>query len=371
MRKSWPVVMSVAVSGTLISAALAVDEAKKVVDRLLAPPTIKTESSFTAKVLVPPGQLYDPLFMVPRGAGVWLNDDGGEEQDKGSRLLSIDGRGKVSVLAGIGKLVPVTGLDVAPEGFGEYGGQIFTLAQAKVKMDGALANHVVQRVDPKREHAASVFCTLPAAGDVNKGIAGAGIEARFGPEGSPFAGKFYSVTAYNNTIYRTTADGQCTPFVTFDNERFGAPLGLTFAPDGQTMLVTVTREGLFTPAKGSAIVRVSPEGKVEDKPIVEGKTALGGLGFAPDGFGAYSGQLFVTELGSFQIPVPMTQALEADGKVYRVTPEGEMKLVASGFVNPIGLRFVGHELWVTDINGDFIGGGRELPDGFVVKITAQ
>ena len=29
---------------------------------------------------------------------------------------------------------------------------------------------------------------------------------------------------------------------------------------------------------------------------------------------------------------------------------GELKLVASGFVNPSGLRFVGHHLWVTDIN---------------------
>jgi hypothetical protein len=28
-------------------------------------------------------------------------------------------------------------------------------------------------------------------------------------------------------------------------------------------------------------------------------------------------------------------------------------------------------LWVTDINGDFIAGKRELPDGFVVKIQRQ
>ena len=135
------------------------------------------------------------------------------------------------------------------------------------------------------------------------------------------------------------------------------------------MVVSVTRGGLFTAPQGSAVVRVSPEGKVEDKPVVEAKTPLGGLGVAPEGFGAYGGQLFVTELGTFQLPVPMTQPLVADGKVHRVTPEGKLELVASGFVNPLGLRFVGKKLWVTDINGDFIGGRRELPDGFIVEIT--
>lgn len=371
MGNRWRVVIALLISGAILSPALAEEEVKQVLDRLLAQPKIAASEGFTAKVLVPPGQLYDPLFMLPRGDAVWLNDDGGEKEDKGSRILSVNSTGKVSALADIGKLLPVTGFDVAPESFGTFGGQIFTVAQAKVKMEGVMANHVIQRVDPKAEYAASVFCTLPATGDVNKGMAGGGAEARFGPEGTPFAGKFYSITALNNTIYQTTADGQCTPFVTFDNERFGAPLALTFTPDGKSMLVTVSREGLFTPAKGSAIVRVSPEGKVDDKPVVTNKLPLGGLGFAPEGFGAYAGQLFVTELGTFQIPVPLTQALEADGKVYRVTPEGKLEPVASGFVNPLGLSFVGNKLRVTDINGDFIAGQRELPDGFLVEITAQ
>jgi len=32
---------------------------------------------------------------------------------------------------------------------------------------------------------------------------------------------------------------------------------------------------------------------------------------------------------------------------------------------------IGKALWVTDVNGDFIGGMRELPDGFIVEIHAQ
>jgi hypothetical protein len=50
---------------------------------------------------------------------------------------------------------------------------------------------------------------------------------------------------------------------------------------------------------------------------------------------------------------------------------GELKLVASGFVNPSGVHFVGHHLWVTDINGDFIAGKRELPDDFLVQIGSK
>jgi hypothetical protein len=92
---------------------------------------------------------------------------------------------------------------------------------------------------------------------------------------------------------------------------------------------------------------------------------------APPGFGDYAGQIFVTDVGDIQVPVPQTQELKRDGKVYRVTREGELKLVASGFVNPAGARFIGHHLWVTDINGDFIAGGRELPDGFLVQIDAK
>jgi hypothetical protein len=36
---------------------------------------------------------------------------------------------------------------------------------------------------------------------------------------------------------------------------------------------------------------------------------------------------------------------------------------------PWCLRFVGNRLWVGDINGDFIYGKRELPDGFIVTLA--
>jgi hypothetical protein len=360
-------------AGLLCSHAFAQEEIQALLDRLLARPTITAESGFSATLLVPPGQLYDPLWMLPQDGAVWLNDDGGEEGEKGSRILSVTKDGTVSVLVGLGRLLPTTGFDVAPEGFGAFAGQIFALAQARVALEGATANHVIQRVDPRTQEEASVVCTLPKAGNVNQGISGFGVDARFGPPGSPFANKFFAITAYNSTIYQMTADGVCSPFITFDGEPWGSPTGLEFSADGQAMLVAVTQGSLLAPpaAGAGAVVRVSPEGRVEEKPVVQGLTRPMGIARAPATFGPYAGQLFVTDVGDIQAPVPMTQALKADGKLYRATPEGELHLVASGFVNPAGVRFLDDALWVTDIGGDFIAGKRELPDGFIVKIQSQ
>jgi hypothetical protein len=79
-------------------------EAQVVVDRLLAPPTINTEPGFTAKLLVAPGQFYDPLFMVIRHDRVWINDDGGATDGHGSRILAVTPDGKIAILMGIDKL---------------------------------------------------------------------------------------------------------------------------------------------------------------------------------------------------------------------------------------------------------------------------
>ncbi len=372
MHSLWRIGLGIFFAMGSLSSAPAAENPQDRVNRLLATPTIQAAPGFTAKVLIPPGQLYDPLIMLPVGDAIWLNDDGGEEEDKGSRLMAISSAGKLTVLADIGKLLPTVGFDIAPLGFGKFGGQIFTLAQAKVAMEGAVANHVIQRVDPTHAYATSIVCTLPDAG--KKKIPGFGLDARFGPPGSPFAGKFYAITIYNDAIYQVTPEGQCTPFVVFDGQHYSAPAMIVFAPDGQSMLVSVSR-GAFditsAAAPTGAIVRVSPAGKIDDKPVFEGPGRPMGMDFAPPGFGAFGGQLFFADIGLFQIPVPMSQAIKADGKLYRLTRAGKAELVASGLHNPIGVRFVGNKLWVTDINGDFIAGKRELPDGFVVEIQAH
>lgn len=361
-------ILSLGVFGTTVFAD---EEVKNLMERLMAAPTIEAAEGFDVEMLIPPGEFYDPLWLHAQGDAIWLNDDGGEEGEKGSKIVSINPDGHISDLVGLGRLLPVTGYDVAPASFGEFAGHIYSIAQARVAAPGATANHVIQRVDPNSQDEASVVCTLTETGNTNAGVSGFGVDARFGPDGSAFAGRFFAITAFNNSIYQVSADNTCSPFVTFDGTINGAPMGLAFSADGQSMLVTLKTGGILEPpSEGSGmVVRVSSDGAVDEKPVVEGLFQPMGIMRAPGGFGKYGGQLFITDVANIQAPVPMTQALKTDGRVLRAGEDGKLHLVASGFMNPVGMLVVDGALWVTDINGDFIAGKRELPDGFIVKLT--
>ena len=54
--------------------------------------------------------------------------------------------------------------------------------------------------------------------------------------------------------------------------------------------------------------------RVDPEPVAAGLTTPLGLDVAPPGFGDYAGQIFVTDVGDIQVPVPQTQALKRDGK---------------------------------------------------------
>ena len=71
------------------------------------------------------------------------------------------------------------------------------------------------------------------------------------------------------------------------------------------------------------------------------------------------------------IPAPRDKAPARNGRVLRVGADGRPVPFAGGFASPLGLRFIGQRMIVCDINGDYIGGGIELPDGFVVEITKE
>ena len=358
-------------SAAAIAAGHDETEASRVTHRLLAAPRIMAVPGFNARLVVPPGELYDPLQMAPRREQVLVNDDGAQEDEGGGRLVAIDSMGAVSVIAGPKKMLPDVGMDVATESFGPFGGRVFLLTQPTAGPKGLWANHLIAQMNPDT-HRSQVFCTLPPAGNTNHGIAGAGSALWFGPQQSPFGGRIFAITTFNHMIYQASKDGKCTPFADFD--QLGVPLELTFTPDHQWMLVSVTptnAAGALDPgARRGMIMRVSPEGRIDRKPVVWGLGLPGGMAFAPKHFGRYGSQLFFTDLGEFQTPVPMTQPLKPDGKVMRLSASGFPKLVASGFINPLHLRFIEDKLWVSDLNGDFLGGGRELPDGFIVEITA-
>ena len=169
----------------------------------------------------------------------------------------------------------------------------------------------MQRIDPQHDFAVSVFCTLLSADATD--VAGIGVDARFGPPGSPFAGTRHASTTLNNTLYVITPDGHSRPFVRLDPESPGGPLYLRFAPDGQSLLVTGVRGGIFA-ARGSAILRILGDGRVVGKAVAEAPTMFGSLDCAPPGLGKYVGRIFVVEVGSYEMPVPASQPLRADGK---------------------------------------------------------
>jgi hypothetical protein len=368
------VLFSVWISLAGVAPAFAAEELKQLLKKLMTVPTVQTASGFTAKVFVPPGSLYDPFDLHAHGNALWVSDDGKEEGEKGGQLFRVDAKGKVSVAIGLGKLLPPIALDVAPPSFGAFTGQIFTVAFARPDAEaGFLVPNVIQRINLTTGEVSNV-CTLPknAAGQDGAG----GFFLRFGPEGSSFAGKLFITAATNQTLYVLTPDGTCRPFASIDIQRWGYPTGLTFTPDGKTLLMGTaqpkTNDPAGPPKRGAGkIVRVSPEGVVADEPFVTGLDQPCGILFAPEGFGAYGGQLIVADSGDFNSPVPMTQPVKRDGRLFRVTPAGELALIASGLANPTGVAFLDNQLIVSDINGDFHVGQRELPDGFLVAIGGR
>jgi hypothetical protein len=68
-------------------------------------------------------------------------------------------------------------------------------------------------------------------------------------------------------------------------------------------------------------------------------------------------------------PAPRDKPPPRVGRVLRIDRTGKAHVFAEGFASPLGLRFIGKRMIVCDLNGDYIGGGIELPDGFVEEIT--
>jgi hypothetical protein len=341
----------------------------------LAQPQITVEKGYRARVLVPPGTLYDPLFpILGEGDDIWLNDDGGEDDEGGGGIYSIAPNGRVTALVAVGKIPPPTAIDRAPQSFSPYAGQVFALAQPQKGWPGATANHIILRLDVTSWEPVR-FAELPSAGSRNKGVAGAGIDMRFGPDNSPFAGRLFAITSLNNAIYEVLPDGTARAFVVMDTAKPRQPVCLTFAPvDGEERMIVTTANGNFSPRRQvpgfATVTQITADGRMLPQYLVENLDTPSGLAFAPAGFGSYGGNLFIADLGGIMpIPAPRDQAPPRKGCILRVASDGKAVPFAQGFATPLGLRFIGGRMIVCDINGDYIGGGIELPDGFVVEIV--
>ena len=109
---------------------------------------------------------------------MWFNDDGGEEGDKGSRILALASDGSLRVVVALGRMLPVTGYDFAPPAFGVHAGWLYALTQAQVAAPGTTQNHVIQRIDPASTMPAEVVCTLKETGTGEVRASGFGVDAR-------------------------------------------------------------------------------------------------------------------------------------------------------------------------------------------------
>lgn len=342
---------------------------KETLARVFAVPPIKTADEFTFTVLVPPRtQLHDPFDLhVVDDQTVWVADDA-----KSGAIFKVMLDGHVAVLADIKKHSPIS-LDLAPPSFGKFAGQIYTVAFAKPeKAGGWELPDAITRIDPATGRD-TVICFLPENAAHEPGAGG--FFARFGPENGPFAGKLWITAASNHTLYQVTPDGACKPFITIDLEKWGSPRGIGFTPDGKTMLLGSAAPAPGNRAKtlpaGGRILRVSPDGTVAAQPFVGGLHEPGAMAYAPKRFGRFAGELFISDAGDWNNEVEATESVPSDGRVYRVTPDGKLVLVASGFANPVGVAFVGDALIVSDINGDFHIGSQKFADGFMVMIKAR
>src|SRR5262245_35333695 len=75
----------------------------------LAIPRIKTARGLTAKVVVPPGIMYDPLSVLVRPNGMlWVNDDGGVVGQRGGYVWGVDRQGKVTKVIDASRMMPST-----------------------------------------------------------------------------------------------------------------------------------------------------------------------------------------------------------------------------------------------------------------------
>jgi hypothetical protein len=169
-----------------------------------------------------------------------------------------------------------------------------------------------------------------------------------------------------------TAAGDCRPFLVLDGEFRTRPLGLAFSPDRTRMRVAVSRRvededgwPVTGGRESGAILSVGPDGQVAPE-VIEGIEPLWGIGVAPVDFRIYGGELFFTAGGGV-LPV---RTQRGSGKLFRVSSDLCVVLVATGFFRPTGIAFVDGTTWVADIKADFIP-GQQLPDGVIVRIIPE
>jgi hypothetical protein len=338
-------------------------------ERVLAVPQVRLAAGLSSRVLVPTRSgLFDPFdFFVVDNGRVWVADDG-----RNGAVFEVNLNGKVTLLADIQKHAPYA-IDVAPADFGSHGGKIYAIAFARPeKAGGWELPNAITRIDP-RTGADEVVCYLPENAERVPGAGG--FFARFGPQGSPFAGRLWLTAASNHTIYTISPDDVCAPFKTLNLEREGSPRGIAFTPDGQSMLLGVTAPAEanrnVVHAGGGRVLRMSADGELAPQPVARGLHEPGAMAYAPVEFGRFGGALVISDAGEWNNDTVATEPVSRDGHIYRVMEDGSVESLVEGLANPVGVGFLGKQLVISDINGDFHVGTQKFADGFMLVITPE
>lgn len=153
----------------------------------------------------------------------------------------------------------------------------------------------------------------------------------------------------------------------------GAGLGVRFGPEGSRMLATLKGGGPMMMGGGAgpdankgAIVSVQADGTIDPTPVLNTPRRPTAIEVAPKDFGAYAGQIFYTDWET-ERHAPMDQQMPGESALYRIGPDGQAHLVASGFVRPAGIAFVNGAIWVSNINRDRV----DMPEGSIVRLEVK
>ena len=352
-----PVVQESVASGETASAL------EQAVNRMMSDTALQAATGFTASTLVAPGTLSDPLALVAHAQGVWVNDGGREDGERGGEIFEVDKRGRATRILDTGRTRPLGGFGLAPAGFGAFGGQIFALVQPRDGARGAQADHVLLRW-PTPQSAPVEVCSVPTQGALDPAVPGGGISLVFGPAEGPFADRLFAAISALNTVFELQPTGRCEPFVTLGTNGWERPLAMAFSPAGDRLLLGAQRAGPATPR--GVVLQIAADGRIDRDLAADGVEPVWAMAIAPASFAGYAGELFLT---AGDPPRDLVGQV-SNGALYRVTGNRTRVVVAAGFLRPTGLAFVGDSLWVADARGRRVAGQR-LPDGFIVAIRPE
>lgn len=352
------------------------------------------EGSYTAREVIPVGDwLYDPQLRWAEDDGSIILSDIGGQPERGFdpnggygaiyRLRTDDTLEEVVPRGMHGLVAPLRPL-LAPQGFGPWGGQIFTVAQQISGRHGAHNAHRVYRIDPS-DGVPLPFVDFPHVGTIGDGVPGAGMNHTFGPAGTPHEGYLYCSSLLNCVLYRVGPDATIEPFLISGPpllDRPAMPFLSFVAPDfgpwkpiaGELLLATRSTTYLDDGDTDTALDFwvVSPDGKHLD-PFRPTSWRPGVI--APSSFGEFAGHMFTVDEGSTNllhasIDELNSQPLPYDARIVRIDPDGGEHTFCDGIQGgSTTLAFSGNRLMVASSRKSYSTGEYHEPDGSIYEVA--